>query len=403
MMRTLLSYFEGEAVLCADAKYQNSLTELMVRNGIKAKISADDKNGEIIVRLSPKNAKKTATALDKTDIIVYIISMCGFKYGLLSHCKRIGMLVGMLLFFVLLSVSTLFVFKVEISGSELISASEVKEELAEFGIRAGARISEIDRTEAANRFLQLHPELSWASVIVKGTTVRLEIKEKTGTPSLENEKADFLVAGFDGVVKSVLVYSGKPMITVNSVVKKGDLLISGYISGSGLQYTESPMLRYEGASGSVTAEVSDLFSVRALFSERYSTTKKGERCGVVFEILGKKLSFGNVCENGDRALTAERNLTLWDRLELPITVRECYTISETVNEVNFTEEQAADEARQRAYTVLNERLAGASLCEIKTSTVTDGEGITVTVEYICLREIAVPKMSLGRNENTATE
>lgn len=399
MTHTLFSYLEGEVVLYADEVYRSRLTAIAVENGINARISDDALNGGVTVRLSPKNAKKMASALDKTDIIVYIISVCSFKHSLFSHCKRIGLLVGAFLFFMLLSLSTLFVFKVEVIGSELIAEADVKRELAEFGIKPGARLSDIDRTETANRFLQLHSELSWASVSIKGTTVRLEVKEKADAPPLEDEKADFLVAGFDGVVKSVLVYSGKPAVVVNSVVKKGDLLISGYISGNGLQYTDAPLLRYEGASGSVIAEVSASFSARACFTEQYSVSKSSEKCGIVVEILGKSFKFGKTSEEDGYFLTSEKNLTLWDKLELPITVRECRKISETSNTEYFTEEQATALAQKRAYEMLDFELAGASLCEIKTNTVKDGDGVSVIVEYVCLRDIAVPKKS----GNTATD
>lgn len=392
MIGKLLSFFEGEAELYADEIYRDRLVSVVAESGVRAKITNNAENSGVSVRLSPQNAKKIASALDKFNIIVYINSVCGLKTELISRCKRIGLLIGAVLFFALLSLSTLFVFKVEVSGSELIAVQDVKAELSDFGIRVGARLSDIDRTAVANRFLQLHPELSWAAISFKGTTVRLELKEKTEAPPFSDDKADFLIAGCDGVVKNILVYSGKAVVAPNTVVKKGDLLISGYVSGSGLQYTDNPILRYEGASGSVTAEVVESISSYVLFVEETVRTENGKHSGTVFEIFGKRITVGKVENSDGYHMMPEKNLTIWGRIELPITYRECYEIKRTAEVVRRDEAQATLCARARAYEELSGALDGASLSEIEILSDADETGARVVLNYVCLREIAVPKM-----------
>ncbi len=389
MIGRLVSFCEGKTELYTEAKYRDKLVSIIANENIKSKIISEKENGGIKVILSPQNAKKIAAALDKSNIIVYINSVCGLKAMLVSRCKRVGMLLGVIAFFTLLSLSTMFVFKVEVSGSELISAQDVKAELSDFGIRVGARLSGIDRTAAANRFLQLHPELSWAAINFRGTTVCLELKEKAEPPPQSTEIPDFLVADRDGVVQNVLVYSGKPAVSQNTVVKKGDLLISGYISGSGLQFTDNPQLRYEGAGGKVLALVNESVSESVLLNEVTVTEKRGQRLGVTVEIFGKKIKFGKT-EEGLPA--PEKNLTLWGKIELPITYTESYAVTKTESTAVRDELQAVNEAKSRAYESLSAKLGDAELCQTELIVVSDGEKVTVTVNYVCIRDIAVPKM-----------
>ena len=105
----------------------------------------------------------------------------------------------------------------------------------------------------SNAIVSISGEISWAALNVKGTTVTLNVRETALPSDKSDELPPMMVAKKSGVVRSVELYSGKSAVKVGSVVKEGDLLISGFISGNGLQYSDTPGIRYEGASGSVRA------------------------------------------------------------------------------------------------------------------------------------------------------
>ena len=392
LISDIIGFFTGEVELYAERTHRDGLVRVVSERGVKARIEYCAESEGVKVTLSPRNAKKIASALDKSGVIVYINSVCGFKDICIKNCKRLGLAVGAIVFCALLAMSTLFVFKVEVSGSELISKEQIKSELADFGIRVGARMSDIDRAAAASAFMQLHPEYSWAALNFKGTTVCLELKERTDGQSSETENADILVAKSDGIVKEVLVYSGKSSVKAGDVVKKGDILISGYISGNGLQYSENPILRFDGAKGSVKAEVSESFTVTVPFEEETSKGKSIEKTGIILSVLGFEIRLGDTSGESaeDSSVSAEKNVTVMGSVELPITYRECLTVTE-VTEITVRDELLATaEAEKRAYGMLNRALAEAELTELElTKEITD-TGVTVTVSYGCIREIAVP-------------
>ena len=389
MLERIFSYFSGRVELSAEQRQGDELVQLITQTDVKADVSFDHQNGTVKVKTTLSGAKKIAAALDKSDIIVYINSVCGFKASLFSGIKRIGILFGLCIFFSLLSISTLFVFKVEVYGSEKIAAEEIKKELADFGIRVGARVSDIDRTAVSNRFLQIHPELSWAAISFKGTTVCLEIKEKSEAQREQTEKHGILIAKYDGVVKNVLVHSGKGMVSQGAVVKKGDMLISGYISGNGLQYTDNPQLRFEGASGLVMAQISDSITVNLdRTQERVSTEKTDKKCKV-FSFFGIELGKNRI--SGEYTVLPEKNVTVFGIIELPITYREYSEVRTEKETVTYTDEQLLDKAVQTAYEELNIRLANGELLQMEIKEKAYESGVTVTLFYTAIVDIATPK------------
>ena len=392
ILSNLIGFFVGRAELYAEAEHSEGLIRAITEASVNANALPDSENGGVTVTLSPSDAKKIASALDKSGNIVYINSVCGIKSICINNFKRIGLLIGAVLFIALLSLSTLFVFKVDVVGSELVSKEQIKSELADFGIRVGARLSDIDRAAAASGFMRLHPEYSWAAVNFKGTTVCLELKERESGESAEKDSADILIADFDGVVREVLVYSGKSTVKPGDVVKKGDILINGFISGNGLQYSDDPRLRYDGAAGSVKAEVTDSFQLEVLLVEETAVSAEGKRTGLFFSFMGASVTLGEVVEGSDHyILSAPKNVMLIGGIELPITYRECVRVESRAQTVVRDTAEAEAQALLRAYEELGERLGEAELTEIDVKKEITENGVTVTVDYGCLREIAVPK------------
>ncbi len=380
----------GAAELYVEQKYAASTLSLISDMGINASVTSDTENGGIFIKMRPHNAKKIALALDKNNIIVYINSVCGIKDYLFSRSTRVGMLLGAILFFIMLSVSGLYVFKIEVHGNSTLSREEITADLEELGIGVGTRISEIDKKSATNTLLIRYPEISWAAINVKGTTVCLEIIEKADIPDSEKGKPEIIVASCDGVIKSITVHSGRGAVGVGSVVRRGDLLINGYVSGSGLQYTDNPLLRFDGAQGTVTAEVSESITESVQLTEVIQSYEKGKRVATVLSIFGREITLGTV-PNENFEKSTEKPLTVMGIIELPITYTEYYEINCTEIVLERDEAQALSSAELLAYEKLKQNLTDAQLNKITKTIQTDENGVTVILNYTCEKEIGVPK------------
>jgi similar to stage IV sporulation protein len=375
--------------LYTDVENRDRFVSIVTEMGISARIM--EENDGVTALVSISDAKKIASALDKSNIIVYINNVCGI-YNILSRAfKRIGLMVGGALFLALLLISTAFVFKVEVSGAQPLSREQVKDELALLGVRAGARINAVNTDAVRDAFLTKHPEFSFAAVSIKGTTVCIELMEKLTASTSVEKKYPLLVADTDCVIKYLTVVSGKPLVKAGAAVRKGDLLISGYVSGSGLQYTDDPILRYDGAAGKVYAEMTDTVIAEVPFEEQTVRISDESTVGFKISLLGLELMLGRYVDGEDCHTQSERNLTVFGVIELPITVHECKKTEKSTFTVKRSEAEASAEARRQAFLKLNEELSEATLLHSEVKEEITEHSAKVTVVYGCLKNVAVPK------------
>ncbi len=395
-LTSLISFFEGRVKIYADEKNKDALISFFVNNGIRATVSADNEKGGIYTEISPTLLKKIAPALDKLNIMVYIINIYGFNRLRSRYGKRYGLLLGALLFVALLWVSTLFVWRVDVSGTELLSKAEVRAELSEMGVKVGAKISKINRSEVLNTFLKEHTELSWAALNFKGTTAVLILKETEEKPDgTEPAKSRLMVASESGVIRSVTVYEGVATVKVGTVVSKGDVLISGLISGSGGQITDTPPLRVTNAVGSVKAEVVKNVEVSIPFAEELSRTEKSEKKVRVISVFGRDFSFGST---EGTVLEDERNITFFGVVEIPVTVKTFSQERAVTDTVSRDGETARLEAERQLYKKIAEALGEGELTYVKTEYAETESGIIGYAEIGCVIEIAVPHEGLLKSK-----
>ena len=384
---SLVKFFEGRVGISADAKNKNAFLTFLVSRGINAKVVPYG-NGGIYTEISPRMVKNIAPTLDKLNIMVYINNIYGFKRLSSRYAGRYGLLTGAILFVLFLWASTFFVWRVDIVGAEKLSREETRAELSEMGVKVGALISNIDRASAINSFLTEHPEISWAALNFKGTTAVLVLRETEEKPNGEiEESARLLVAAEDGVVRSVLVYEGTALVKVGAPVKRGDLLVSGLISGSGLQITDTPILKMSNAVGSVRADVTRTAEVFIPFYEHFTEYESGEKRAKEFSVFGHDFSFG---KTEGLMLESERHITFFGVIEIPVTVR---TYSEKT-EKTVTVTRVSEEARLMAEALLYERISevvgDGELSSVKTTFTESEDGWTAGAEMSCTVEIAVP-------------
>lgn len=384
----ILGFFVGKVKLYADENNKNAFLSFLVNNGIDAEITPDKEKNGVYAVLLQSTLKKVAPALDKSKIIVYIINIYGIRRILSGYRKRYGLLVGIAVFWIMVWLSSMFVWRVDVVGTEMLSVKEVRAELAEMGVRTGTLISKVDKSTVADRFLAAHSEFSWAALNVKGTTVSLSVRETEKRPD-ESAKTNVLVAKADGVVRSVLVYEGTSAVSPGTVVKKGDVLITGFISGSGLQITDVPPLRVGNARGIVRAEINGEVSVRVPLCETVTEQSASKKpCGRKISVFGRDITVGKT-ENAFQS--EESYVTFFGLVEIPVTVMRYYEISERETEIKRSADEARLEAEVRINELVLEALSDAETVSLNVSYYEDEDGITAKAEYVCITDITEKK------------
>ena len=94
---------------------------------------------------------------------------------------------------------------------------------------------------------------------------------------------------------------------------------------------------------------------------------------------------------GDFITLPDRNVTLFGVIELPITCREiCGTEAVRKTQI-LSEAQALELAKKAAYDEMNKRISEGELLQVEITEKTDENGVTVTLFYTCIVDIAVPQ------------
>ncbi len=163
--------------------------------------------------------------------------------------RRKGLLLGILLAVLLLFASSLFVWQIEVTGCEQVSAGRILRALAACGVEPGAFRPAIDPELVKSRVLTELPELEWLTVNISGSRARVLLREREERPKLLSEmQQDDLCAARSGIVLQITALSGQSRVEPGDAVLEGEILISAE------RESLSGDLRQEPALGEVQAE-----------------------------------------------------------------------------------------------------------------------------------------------------
>lgn len=213
-------------------------------------------NGEITAQISVGGYKLLRDIAKKSGMKIHIIKKCGLRFWLAKNKVRSGLAVGVTAFILILITLSQFAWRIEVVGNLEIEDTEILSAFEGYGVKTGAKISDLDLKTITEKVLKDIPELSWAKVNKKGSMLCIEIREKRKIPEFYDASVPTnVVASEDGLVLACDVLRGTEEIKVGSAVRRGDLLISGIVvhrDGS------EEMLH---ADGIVRAETKDNFSI----------------------------------------------------------------------------------------------------------------------------------------------
>ncbi|MGE5580623.1 MAG: sporulation protein YqfD [Bacillota bacterium] len=136
------------------------------------------------------------------------------------------------------------IWSIQVTGTDKVEPGRVLQAAASTGLVPGARRSRVSADAAEAAILDQNPEIAWAYVRFQGTLAVIEVVERVRPEAVGPGD---VVASKDGVVQSVLVLSGAPVVHAGQTVKAGDLLIAGNPSGAlaGARGNVAAMVWYE--------------------------------------------------------------------------------------------------------------------------------------------------------------
>ncbi len=151
------------------------------------------------------------------------------KYGLAklksTLIRRVGLVVGLSCVIILSAIFSKTTFNYSITGLNTISQQQVEDLLENYGIKKG-KINNFNNDDLEQYLLEKLPKISLVSVMVKGNTLSINIKEKE--ESL-NTYLPVITSPYTMLITGINVTSGTLAVKVGDVVKKGSVLVYPYV------------------------------------------------------------------------------------------------------------------------------------------------------------------------------
>ena len=146
---------------------------------------------------------------------------------------RYGVLIGVFIAFCFFVVSLNYIWKIDIIGNNVVKTSEIVEVLNENGINYFNSLNKHTNNEIEKIILDNFDEISMVSVIHKGTSIIINIKEKVINDEYENlDNIQPLISNQDGVITKIELIQGTLMVKAGDIIKAGDILVAPYVIDS---------------------------------------------------------------------------------------------------------------------------------------------------------------------------
>ncbi len=168
----------------------------------------------------------------KTRVKVAILTREGLPFFVSDLNKRKIFLFGCMLAVFFWFISGYFVWNIEINGNYLITTEQIQDFLKEQEISIGKQKKHIDIEKLEKDIRITFPQITWVSGKIQGTSLYLDIKEADNLQMQQSEEEGIqydLVAHVDGVIDSIIVRKGIPIVKPEDIVTKDMVLVEGRV------------------------------------------------------------------------------------------------------------------------------------------------------------------------------
>lgn len=160
-----------------------------------------------------------------------VVKYSGILAPLTFFIKKVGYLVGGILFLVLTALINNLVLDVKVIGSGSCFENQTKDIIYTEGVSKYSFFWDIDLKSLEREILVKSPRLSFVSVKKKGNVLVVDTALSTSEPEVLGKNACDLVSSCDGVIEEITVLRGTALVSAGQEVKKGDALVGAYILG----------------------------------------------------------------------------------------------------------------------------------------------------------------------------
>lgn len=285
MKDKILKIFSSSIKIKVTGRNINNFLKRLINNNI---------NIEKVIPISHKEIDLIINYQDLDKVLklktIYNIKIVRY-YGKLRIIKRIkkdifilsSLLISLLLIYTLSNI----IFKIEVIHSNNNIIKLVTKELEDNGIKKYKFVKNYQEIEKIKKKIleENKDTLEWLEIIREGTKYTIRVEERIINNKPKDNKIYNIVASKNAVIKNIYAESGEKIRSINTYVKKGDIIISSDIT---LPNNEKIS---KTASGKVQGEV--WYNINIEYPYQYHEMKYtgNKKKVLVLNLLNKRISF----------------------------------------------------------------------------------------------------------------
>ena len=194
--------------------------------------------------LVPRRVKSNGKSLefdiasgDELSAIAFLDEMCydyqikyrsGIKHSIDRLVSNNGLFVGIILSIMLLIISSMFIFRIDIVGTDRVDSVEVAEAIDRSGVKRYKFIHNVDFDNLEKNVLEIEG-VSSVSIEVRGVRLYVHIHEEFPKEQI-NDYTELtpVLSQYDSIITRLVVLSGTASVKTGDTVVKGQTLIAPY-------------------------------------------------------------------------------------------------------------------------------------------------------------------------------
>lgn len=373
-MKFLIRYILGYTLIKTCGESVKDLLNFANKNHIKI-ISVNKSGAYAFVKIFTKDEQQFSKFLSVSYFeIVCRKGLCRF---LKKYLHRVGILLGIILFFASLCLSPLFVWEINVSGLENLTYEYVLSLLEDEGVRIGTFAPLVDREKVYVNVLKKTNSISWIAVNFTGSSANIEIVERDNHGGvIKNADGANIIASKDGQIVEMDIVTGKAVVTQGSVIKKGELIVSGIfdseMKGTHIVYSNAKVL----------AKVTDVYCAEISLENSKRKYEDEKIAEISFKMFGKSINIFKNYSNYNNSydiILRDNIIMLSETQMLPFSIVSTVIVPYKEERISLTEEEALGLAKQKVFVDIS---GNASYVEIlgteESYTVENG-----ILKYIC--------------------
>ena len=363
-IKILLSYILGYLKISVEGFYIERLINICRNQKITIWNIKKKDDVKVYFNIITSDFKNVVKIAKKTQNKIKIEQKKGLPFLLNKYKKRKIFFIFLLILIILIMLSSNFVWNVEIVEENGEKLENIEQDIENTGLKVGTLKQKINTKEIINKIRLERQDIAWMGIELKGTNAIIKLVKTEEKPEIINDDEYCnIVSDKEGIITKINAADGTANVKVGDVVKKGDILINGWMEG---KYTG---LRYVHAKGEIEAKVwyTKSKTVPLNTTEKRETGNIEEKYKIKinnFQInLSKRVS---KFENYD-TIETENKIRIFSNFYLPISivkitnkeveeVKKTYTIEEAKNKAIKELEEELDNEIENGKNIVNKNI-----------------------------------------------